>query len=259
VFANALARQRYERRLLEGEARLAAGAELAGLGFYEADFDGGVVYTDERLRELLGVPADRQQGVQVIQSGRSRSILTTATTYWTCASSCTTGGWKASTRNIASFIRPRAIGGCTTWPASPGATPRTHPEVLRCPARHHADKRAEEALRELSGRLILAHEDERALLARELHDDVTQRLAMLAIEVGRAEFAATEGKQAEVMRSVGEQLVRLSEDIHALAYQLHPSVLEDSGCRGAARRGRTAPSPGPARRVDGPRILLGGG
>ncbi len=54
-------------------------------------------------------------------------------------------------------------------------------------------KRAEEALRDLSRRLILAHEDERALLARELHDDVTQRLAVLAIDVGRAELAAPDG------------------------------------------------------------------
>ncbi len=40
VFTNALARQRHEQRLLESEARLAAGAELAGLAFYEVDFDG---------------------------------------------------------------------------------------------------------------------------------------------------------------------------------------------------------------------------
>jgi signal transduction histidine kinase len=109
-------------------------------------------------------------------------------------------------------------------------------------------KRAEEALRDLSRRLIRAHEDERALLARELHDDVTQRLAVLAIDVGRAELAAPHGAQAEVMRSVRAQLVRLSEDIHSLAYQLHPSVLEELGliealrvdCERRGRQGRLA-------------------
>jgi len=65
-----------------------------------------------------------------------------------------------------------------------------------------ATKRAEEALRDLSGRLIQAHEEERALLARELHDDVTQRLAVLAIEVGRTELAAPAGPHAEAMRSI---------------------------------------------------------
>ena len=96
-------------------------------------------------------------------------------------------------------------------------------------------KRVEDELRDLSRRLIRAHEEERALLARELHDDVTQRLAVLAIDVGRAELAAPDGPQAETMRSVREGLVRLSEDIHSLAYQLHPSVLEELGLAEALR------------------------
>ncbi len=96
--------------------------------------------------------------------------------------------------------------------------------------------RASEAeMRDLSRRLIRAHEEERALLARELHDDVTQRLAVLAIDVGRAEPAAPHGAQAEAMRSVREGLVRLSEDVHSLAYQLHPSVLEELGLAEALR------------------------
>ena len=90
-------------------------------------------------------------------------------------------------------------------------------------------KQAEDDLRELSRRLIRAHEEERALLARELHDDVTQRLAVLAIDVGRAERAAVENTQAEAMQAVREGIVRLSEDIHTLAYHLHPSVLEELG------------------------------
>ena len=96
-------------------------------------------------------------------------------------------------------------------------------------------KRAEEELRDLSRRLIRAQEEERALLARELHDDVTQRLAVLAIDVGRAELAAPDGTQAATMQSVREGLVRLSEDIHSLAYQLHPSVLEELGLAEALR------------------------
>jgi signal transduction histidine kinase len=48
-------------------------------------------------------------------------------------------------------------------------------------------------------------------------------------------LAAPHGAQAEVMRSVRSQLVRLSEDIHSLAYQLHPSVLEELGLVEALR------------------------
>ncbi|MFZ4479253.1 MAG: PAS domain-containing sensor histidine kinase, partial [Rhodoferax sp.] len=89
--------------------------------------------------------------------------------------------------------------------------------------------RVEHEMRDLSRRLIRAHEDERALLARELHDDVTQRLAVLAIEVGRAEIQAKNAAQAAAMLAVREGLTRLSEDIHSLAYQLHPSILRELG------------------------------
>ena len=90
-------------------------------------------------------------------------------------------------------------------------------------------RRAEEAAHALSRRLIHAQEEERARLARELHDDVTQRLARLAIDAGRLELGVNGDSAAEIMGSVRDGLVRVSEDIHALSYRLHPSVLEDLG------------------------------
>ena len=77
--------------------------------------------------------------------------------------------------------------------------------------------------------LIAAQENERARLGRELHDDITQRLARLAIDVGRCELGTAEASPAETAREVREGLVRLSEDVHALSYRLHPAVLEDLG------------------------------
>jgi signal transduction histidine kinase len=96
-------------------------------------------------------------------------------------------------------------------------------------------KRAEAELHDLSQRLIQAHEEERAILARELHDDVTQRLAVLAIDVGRAERASPDGAQTDTLRALREELVHLSEDIHSLAYHLHPSVLQELGLAEALR------------------------
>jgi signal transduction histidine kinase len=96
--------------------------------------------------------------------------------------------------------------------------------------RAHADRRrAEEAAHEFSGRLIRAQEEERSRLARELHDDVTQRLASLAIDAGREERKLLSPADGNAMRSMREGLVRLSEDVHALSYRLHPSILEDLG------------------------------
>lgn len=81
-------------------------------------------------------------------------------------------------------------------------------------------------IQELAGSLLTAHEDERRHLARELHDDLTQRLARLAIDAGRMESRAG---APEGLRQLREALVHLSEDVHALSYRLHPSVLDDLG------------------------------
>jgi signal transduction histidine kinase len=94
---------------------------------------------------------------------------------------------------------------------------------------HRRRRRSEVASHELSGRLIHAQEEERSRLARELHDDVTQRLASLAIDAGREERNLSNPAIGNTMRTMREGLVRLSEDVHALSYRLHPSILEDLG------------------------------
>jgi signal transduction histidine kinase len=96
-------------------------------------------------------------------------------------------------------------------------------------------RRSEAAAHELSGRLIHAHEEERSRLGRELHDDVTQRLALLAIDAGREERKSAGADGGGAMRTMREGLVRLSEDVHALSYRLHPSILADLGLHEALK------------------------
>ena len=86
----------------------------------------------------------------------------------------------------------------------------------------------------LSGRLLTVHEDERRRLARELHDDVTQRLARLAIDAARLESAQTVPPSGH-RSTVHADLVRLSDDVHALSYRLHPSILDDLGLEEALK------------------------
>lgn len=93
-------------------------------------------------------------------------------------------------------------------------------------------RRAEAEFRDVSRRLVAAQEDERARLARELHDDISQRLARAVIDAGRIEAGAP---GAASIGEVRRGLVRLSEDVHVLAYSLHPSLLEDLGLEEAIR------------------------
>ena len=96
-------------------------------------------------------------------------------------------------------------------------------------------RRAEQQAHTLGGRLITAHEDERRRLARELHDDVTQRLAGLSIEASALERGDDPSLRAAVAQSIGGELATLSRDVHALSYRLHPSVLDDLGLDEALR------------------------
>jgi len=94
-----------------------------------------------------------------------------------------------------------------------------------------ARKQAEEERLELSGRLIRAQEDERSRLARELHDDFNQRLAVLAIDLERtASIIST--SPVEATRRMHELWNRVSEigaDLHSLSHRLHSSTLESLG------------------------------
>jgi PAS domain S-box-containing protein len=96
-------------------------------------------------------------------------------------------------------------------------------------------KEAERTAREFGGRLIRAQEAERARLARELHDDITQRLARLAIDAGCIEQGRAGVGPGEAMHGVRDGLVRLSEDVHSLSYKLHPALLADLGLADALK------------------------
>jgi len=90
-------------------------------------------------------------------------------------------------------------------------------------------RRAEGEAQALSGRLITAHEDERRRLARELHDDFTQRVAILAIDAAQLPGGDLSPSATDTDCSVYGRLVQLGEDIHNLSYRLHPSVLDELG------------------------------
>jgi signal transduction histidine kinase len=94
---------------------------------------------------------------------------------------------------------------------------------------------AEREVRTLSRRLLTAFEDERRRLGRELHDDVSQRLARLAIDAARLERKGPDPTSASDLGAMREEIVSLSGDIHALARRLHPTVLDDLGIVEALR------------------------
>jgi signal transduction histidine kinase len=92
-------------------------------------------------------------------------------------------------------------------------------------------------LRALAARLFSAQEDERRRLSRELHDDLNQRLAVLAMQVDslQQQTPALAKPVRRELATLQDQLGALSDEIRRLAYQLHPSILEHLGLAVALR------------------------
>lgn len=89
-------------------------------------------------------------------------------------------------------------------------------------------RRSHSALEDLAGRLISSQEDERRRLARHLHDDFSQRVALWTMELSRVEKALPPDAR-ELLCGLQEQAEELARDLHELSHRLHPAVLEQLG------------------------------
>jgi PAS domain S-box-containing protein len=92
-------------------------------------------------------------------------------------------------------------------------------------------RRNDEDLRRLAGQLIYAQEEERRRLARELHDDLSQRLAILSMDADalQQELSESEESLRTRIRDVQSRIVEFSTEIHGISRRLHPSIIETLG------------------------------
>lgn len=84
---------------------------------------------------------------------------------------------------------------------------------------------------QLSGMLINAEEHERSRVASELHDDFSQRVAILALGLENAQEAtpAAFGEVRKQLRELLNSTIQLGDDLHTLSHRLHSSTIESLG------------------------------
>jgi signal transduction histidine kinase len=93
-------------------------------------------------------------------------------------------------------------------------------------------------LQKLTLQLLRVQEDERRRISRDLHDDINQRLALLAMDieaVGR-QLSSSPDHVGQAVQEIQDRVVELSDVVRQLAYQLHPSILDDLGLPIALQR-----------------------
>ena len=92
-------------------------------------------------------------------------------------------------------------------------------------------KLAQEGLEKLSGKLIEAQEQERSRIARELQDDISQRLALLSMELERVMSGSTVSNALRDTRmmDIRRHCEEIAADVQALSHELHSSRLDYLG------------------------------
>ena len=90
-------------------------------------------------------------------------------------------------------------------------------------------KHAEERMRALTGQLLTAQEEERRRIARELHDDITQKLAVVGIKLDLLRNNKDAEKCGDQLAALHDQVLRLTEQIRNLSHEFHPGALEYAG------------------------------
>jgi two-component system CheB/CheR fusion protein len=97
--------------------------------------------------------------------------------------------------------------------------------------------RTQEELRALAGSLFTSHEDEHRRLARELHDDISQKLALMEMDAQQIvpRITTDAAKAAQEVEELRMAIGALSEEVRRISHALHPSVIDDLGIAAALR------------------------
>ena len=247
ILANAVARKRADMAIRESEARFRLMADTAPVMVWMSGPDKLCTYFNKHWLDFTGQPLQRQVGDGWSEGVHRDDLQRCLDTYVRAFD---------ARQAFRMEYRLQRFDGEYRWVLDTGV-PRLQSDgnfegyIGSC-IDITDQKQAEEDLRaaherqlDLTRRLLHAQEEERRRIAREMHDDWTQRLTLLGIDIVKLEkqLGAPE-KALPLLHTMQEELVSLSEDVHDLSRQLHPAILDDLGlvealrseCAGFSRR-----------------------
>jgi PAS domain S-box-containing protein len=220
-----------EARLRESENRMTMAAEAAHLGMWVWNESDPHIWTSANWKTIHGYPCDADIGFDSMLERihpDDRAMVARAVS--------------GAFANRTSFFvehRVRLPDGQVRWISMRGrveqGTGEESMRLLGISIDITERKEAENAAREVTGKLITAQEDERRRLARDLHDDLNQRLALLSIDADLLERIDHNSEAGPIISDIASQLKNLSSEVHKLSYQLHPAKLEQLGLVSATR------------------------
>jgi len=219
-------RRKAEAAVHESEERFRLVANSAPVLIWMADPDKLCTYFNQSWLEFTGQPLQAQLGNGWVQGVHPEDLKSCMDTY------------TEAFGRLAQFqvqYRLRRNDGEYRWLLGTGA-PRFNPDssfagyVGSC-IDITERKMAEDALASLSGHLIKTQDEERKRIAREIHDDYGQRVALLGFDLERLaeNVGAASAEASQKARELFNRVSRLAEDLHGLSHRLHSSTLESLG------------------------------
>ena len=232
VFANISARKQIEDGLQESQQRFQMMADTAPVMIWMSGTDKLFTFFNRQWLGFTGRSLEHELGNGWSEGVHPKDLEHTLRTY--------TSSFEARQPFSVEYRLRRATGnyGWVFDTGVPRYTPAGEFAGYIGSCMDITDRRlAEEGVIDLSGRLISAQEDERSRIARELHDDFSQRLAVLAIQLGQASRSLPETDKAlsQSLNAMWERTTELSADIHKLSHELHSSKLHHLGLLAAAK------------------------
>ena len=234
-------KKKAEQSLQDSEQRLRLAQQAAGMGAFEWNIQTGVNVWTPELEAVYGLPPGGFGGTQdafenlVHFEDRDRVLELVDSTLK--SGKATRGEWRV--------IWPDGslhwiVGRWQVFMDESGKPARMIGVSMEVTER----KLAEQALADMTRKLVEAQEQERARIGRELHDDINQRLAMLAIELEQLQDAPSDSRS--YLPELRSRLLEISADVQTLSHELHSSKLEYLGavaglrswCREFAERHR---------------------
>ncbi len=232
VVANITDRKQAERAVLESEARFRLIANTAPALIWMSGTDKLCNYFNQPWLEFTGRRLEQELGngwLDCVHSDDLQKCLDTYTQYFD------------RRERFSLEYRLRRHDGEYRWVQDVGV-PRFNSDgsyagFVGCCMDITDMKQARATVIEFGGRLIKAGEEERARIARELHDDINQRLALLANGLQEVEQAAADqdDQLKQPLRVLGQLTSEIATDIQRMSHHLHPSKLHYLGLRAAVR------------------------
>ena len=225
-------RKQAEQVLREGEERFRVVANTAPVMIWMSGTDKLCTYVNQSWLEFTGRPLEAELGNGWVESVHPEDLDRCMHTYT-----------QAFDRRepFQMEFRLRRHDGEYRWVSDTGV-PRFTPDhsfagYIGSSTDVTERRLAEESLADVGRKLIEAHEEERTWIARELHDDVNQRMALLAIELDRwnQQLPPSAVEFHDHIHHAIQRLSDIAKDIQALSHRLHSSKLEYLGLVVAAK------------------------